>query len=584
MKRDNLTIVLTPHLLERLQAAGLDLGAGNVAVWLTERAETLAALLVPVEDVDIEEVLRLDREATPGPWTPQTQCYWWGLVPCGPPYKGSPTDERVIKGAAMDARLIATYRSATPTLAHVLIQARARLAEVKQALGFAATDGATCSCVGWAPKVDDVEVQNAVAREIAHALGDEVPPAERLAVTPALGLQLVQVHTLRERWAAMQGRESSTAQVPSLAERLVAAGADAPGPRPAGCDCANPPPYPGATGAWGVSVACPVHGDGEDEIEEPVGGMATHPADCQTCSEGSDPCATHAQDWRYWQGRCLDAESGHKDALEELSAIGALLGWASGKTQERPKVYTRVERLLAQIIDERNDLAAKLAALLAQVESDDLIANLPAITIDRAIPVHMDAFRLLEHVAKLEPDLDEHIGRIHQLALDAPRMARAVIATRAQLFEANQALARAQGTVEHLQGREAAFLAALKAAGYTPADGGQYRADCASAVARMAEDLAALKRARGAVEHLPGRVAAFLAALKAAGYASTDGGQYRAHCEFAAERMAEDLAALKQARVGNVELDRCRTNEGAPGTMLSNPDVQVWWEPERNVR
>lgn len=361
-------------------------------------------------------------------------------------------------------------------------------------------DGATCSCVGWAPKVDDVEVQNAVAREIAHALGDEVPPTQRLAVTLALGLQLVQVHTLRERWAAMQGRESSTAQGPSLTECLVAAGADTPG-------------------AWGVSVAWPVHGNGEDEIEEPVGGVATHPADCQTCSEGSDPCATHAQDWRYWQGRCLDAENGHKNALEELSAIGALLGWASGKAQERPKAHTRVERLLAQVIDERNGLAAKLADLLAQVESDDLIATLPAAVIGQALRVGEDAFSLLEHVAEDEPVLDAQIGRIHQLALDAPRMARAVIATRAQLAEVKQALARAQGTVEHLRDREAAFLAALTAAGYAPADGGQYRADCASAVARMAEDLAALKRA-----------------------------------------------------------------QGAPSTMLSNPDVQVWWEPERNVR
>lgn len=33
------------------------------------------------------------------------------------------------------------------------------------------------------------------------------------------------------------------------------------------CDCANPPPHPGAEGAFGVSIACPIHGDGDDADE-----------------------------------------------------------------------------------------------------------------------------------------------------------------------------------------------------------------------------------------------------------------------------------------------------------------------------
>lgn len=54
---ESVHITLTPALLARLEQAGLAPGAGNIAVWLTERAETLAALLAPVEGVNVEEVL-----------------------------------------------------------------------------------------------------------------------------------------------------------------------------------------------------------------------------------------------------------------------------------------------------------------------------------------------------------------------------------------------------------------------------------------------------------------------------------------------------------------------------------------------
>ena len=33
-----------------------------------------------------------------------------------------------------------------------------------------------------------------------------------------------------------------------------------------------------------------------------------HPSDCQSCSEDPEPCAAHAEDWRYWRARALDAE------------------------------------------------------------------------------------------------------------------------------------------------------------------------------------------------------------------------------------------------------------------------------------
>ena len=38
-----------------------------------------------------------------------------------------------------------------------------------------------------------------------------------------------------------------------------------------------------------------------------------HPSDCQKCSEDADPCKRHAEDWRYWKARALDAEAEAKD-------------------------------------------------------------------------------------------------------------------------------------------------------------------------------------------------------------------------------------------------------------------------------
>ena len=35
---------------------------------------------------------------------------------------------------------------------------------------------------------------------------------------------------------------------------------------------------------------------------------ATHPSDCQACSENDEPCRTHAEDWRYWQAASEDMD------------------------------------------------------------------------------------------------------------------------------------------------------------------------------------------------------------------------------------------------------------------------------------
>ena len=46
-----------------------------------------------------------------------------------------------------------------------------------------------------------------------------------------------------------------------------------------------------------------------------------HPSDCQSCSEDGEPCATHAEDWRYWQALSEDMEAEYADALAQVLRI-----------------------------------------------------------------------------------------------------------------------------------------------------------------------------------------------------------------------------------------------------------------------
>ena len=105
-----------------------------------EAAEArLADLTAPAEGVDVEEVLRLDREATEGPWT----------MIIGNQGRGAlahvETDGETEAGVTIcsinkraqggkgetNADLIAFYRSAAPALARALIAARADLSALR---------------------------------------------------------------------------------------------------------------------------------------------------------------------------------------------------------------------------------------------------------------------------------------------------------------------------------------------------------------------------------------------------------------------------------------------------------------------
>jgi len=155
-----------------------------------------------------------------------------------------------------------------------------------------------------AQKDDDVEAQNAVAREIGHALGDKTP--ERLAVTPSLALRLAQVHALREAveesMALLRDRDTSLTPV----EYRQRAEDD-------------------ATRAQRLNDGALVREvllerNGRWMLLARLAPPEVHPADCQGCSEDDDPCAMHAQDWRYWADRALDAEDREEDRTNALGA------------------------------------------------------------------------------------------------------------------------------------------------------------------------------------------------------------------------------------------------------------------------
>jgi len=94
-------------------------------VGLQDRVERLAAeraaLLAPVEGVDLEEVLRLDSEATQEPWRSYNAAPFKESIPL------LTTDEirRPMVRYEADEQLIVCYRTAAPALAREVIQLRA---------------------------------------------------------------------------------------------------------------------------------------------------------------------------------------------------------------------------------------------------------------------------------------------------------------------------------------------------------------------------------------------------------------------------------------------------------------------------
>lgn len=121
-----------------------DEACGYVAELLSEidrlKAER-ATLSAPVEGVDVEEVLRLDREATAAPWNSDDNADCWRLHGSGiadgcvqilkAPKHSTPFAE--YWPPIPDAVLITTYRTAAPALAREVVALRAELDDESRA-------------------------------------------------------------------------------------------------------------------------------------------------------------------------------------------------------------------------------------------------------------------------------------------------------------------------------------------------------------------------------------------------------------------------------------------------------------------
>ena len=90
--------------------------------------------------IDLDKLERLEREATPGPWEPETWCGeydpgWCGVGPlCLPSGEEDPDDDGpespCATRAATDAALIAALRNAAPAMIAELRAARECIAEL----------------------------------------------------------------------------------------------------------------------------------------------------------------------------------------------------------------------------------------------------------------------------------------------------------------------------------------------------------------------------------------------------------------------------------------------------------------------
>ena len=153
-----------------------------------EAAEArLADLTAPAEGVDVEEVLRLDREATEGPWT----------MIIGNQGRGAlahvETDGETEAGVTIcsinkraqggkgetNADLIAFYRSAAPALARALIAARADLSAPRAEVERVGAE-VLAALVGVEAERDALrERLNAYEDDFRRVLAEECAPDER---------------------------------------------------------------------------------------------------------------------------------------------------------------------------------------------------------------------------------------------------------------------------------------------------------------------------------------------------------------------------------------------------------------------
>lgn len=148
----SLLLTLTPHLKARIEALGYVPGEtpAGVLPWLVALAEgQRATLSAPVEGVDVEEVLRLDREGTPGPWEVEMDGDGDEFTSWEWPWRVKGVVNFAEEGKNRhDPTLIVLYRAAAPALAREVQRLRLEVADLRThhtealtAAGAPLTDG-----------------------------------------------------------------------------------------------------------------------------------------------------------------------------------------------------------------------------------------------------------------------------------------------------------------------------------------------------------------------------------------------------------------------------------------------------------
>ena len=167
----------------------------------TERARAeaaearLATLLAPVKEVDLNEILRLDREATPGPWK------LWGFDVLADLDGSGDIDTAVpvaytVGPRTFNADLIAAYRTTVPVIAREIARLRDLCRRLLPAR-YIAADGQVMDPALCTPHAPDCAECGRGRAHDEECLGVQPTPAEEIA---ALKARLTAVE--RERDAA----------------------------------------------------------------------------------------------------------------------------------------------------------------------------------------------------------------------------------------------------------------------------------------------------------------------------------------------------------------------------------------------
>lgn len=202
-----------------------------------------AALLAPVEGADLEEVLRLDREGTAGPWdsnvSERRREGPTDFEGTGPTLRDYKDDEAARRRAHLDADLIAYYRTAAPALAREVARLRDHLNTARRLLPprYVAADGSILDPERCTPHARDCAECGRGRAHDEECLGVLETPAEEVARLRAA------LEEVRLTLAAQRGRAEGAP--PGWECRVITEDGDR---------CWRKPTADGMLFAWGAGV------------------------------------------------------------------------------------------------------------------------------------------------------------------------------------------------------------------------------------------------------------------------------------------------------------------------------------------